>query len=69
MSDSALPMVGEAVLSIAIVVAVLMVFIPTGLRCPECGSIQLTKILVGFPIWICESCQNVFRVPEKGRFG
>jgi ribosomal protein L37AE/L43A len=46
-----------------------MVFIPTGLRCPECGSIQLTKILVGFPIWICESCQNVFRVPEKGRFG
>ena len=62
MSDAAMPMVGEAVLSLAVVVAVLMVFIPTGLRCPECGSIQLTKILVGFPIWICESCQNVFRV-------
>jgi ribosomal protein L37AE/L43A len=69
MSAAAIPLVGEAVLSLAIVVAVLMVFIPTGMRCPEGGSIQLTKILVGFPIWICESCQNVFRVPEKGRFG
>jgi ribosomal protein L37AE/L43A len=69
MSAAAIPLVGEAVLSLAIVVAVLMVFIPTGMRCRECGSIQLTKILVGFPIWICDSCQNVFRVPEKGRFG
>jgi ribosomal protein L37AE/L43A len=55
-------LVGEAILCITVVVAILMMFIPNGLRCPECGSVQLTKILVGFPIWICESCQNVFRV-------
>jgi ribosomal protein L37AE/L43A len=54
--------VGYAVLSIAVVTALVMLFSPTGLRCPECGSIQLTNVRVGFPIWICERCQNVFRV-------
>jgi hypothetical protein len=54
--------VGDAVLFIAVVTGIVMVFVPAGLRCPQCGSIQLTKIRIGFPIWICENCQNVFRV-------
>ena len=31
-------------------------------RCPECGGITLTKLWYGETIWICESCDTVFRV-------
>jgi ribosomal protein L37AE/L43A len=34
-------------------------FVP---RCPECGSLSVTTQWYGETIWICDSCQAVFRM-------
>jgi ribosomal protein L37AE/L43A len=55
-------LLGELALTVAVVAIFVMGFIRSGPRCPECGSRQLAKILIGFPVWFCERCANVFRV-------
>jgi ribosomal protein L37AE/L43A len=47
------------------VVMLLVAIVLTGRyvpRCPECGSIKLTELWYGETIWVCESCDTVFRV-------
>jgi hypothetical protein len=31
-------------------------------KCPECGSLWTTSLWVGLPIWVCQRCQNVWRL-------
>ena len=61
-ADSGLAAIGELVLTLVVVGVVMMAIARAVPRCPECGGIQLSKILIGYPIWICERCQTVFRV-------
>ena len=55
-------MIAGIVLGIVMLVITIILmgkFVP---RCPECGSISLTKLWYGETIWVCESCDTVFRV-------
>lgn len=52
----------EVVATLAMIGVSLVLFGHSLPRCPECGSIQLARAWFGIPIWICERCDNVFRV-------
>lgn len=52
----------EVVITLAMIGVGFVMFGRSLPRCPECGSIHLTRVWFGFPIWICERCENVFRV-------
>ena len=55
-------LIGVVVLTtlfLAMTVAMFNFYVP---RCPECGSVWTTHVSMGGPIWICDRCQNVWRV-------
>jgi len=55
-------LIAEIVLTtvfLAMTAALFNLYVP---RCPECGSVWTTHLSMGLPIWICDRCQNVWRV-------